>query len=99
LNRAVKRNSDHLPEDFMFQLTKVEHEILRCQIGISKNGDTASVQGGLRYMPVFKNKEFMLFIIVLLPKYSQYYGNFYFSNSDIDLDIRLSFQNHLLFLL
>ena len=51
LNRAVKRNSDRFPEDFMFQLTKVEHEILRCQFGISKNGDTTDGPGGRRYMP------------------------------------------------
>ena len=51
LNRAVKRNSERFPEDFMFQLTKVEHEILRCQIGISKNSDTIDGRGGRRYMP------------------------------------------------
>jgi hypothetical protein len=51
LNRAVKRNSDRFPEDFMFQLTKVEHEVLRYQIGISKNGDTTDGRGGRRYMP------------------------------------------------
>lgn len=51
LNRAVKRNNDRFPEDFMFQLTKVEHEVLRCQIGISKNVDTTDGRGGRRYMP------------------------------------------------
>lgn len=29
LNKAVKRNIDRFPEDFMFQLTKEESEILR----------------------------------------------------------------------
>jgi len=33
LNRAVRRNIERFPEDFMFQLTEIEHEILRCQIG------------------------------------------------------------------
>lgn len=32
LNQAVKRNIEHFPEDFMFQLTKGELEILRSQI-------------------------------------------------------------------
>ena len=32
LNQAVKRNQDHFPEDFMFQLTETEYEILRSQI-------------------------------------------------------------------
>lgn len=36
LNRAVKRNADRFPDDFMFQLTTEEHEALKCQIGISR---------------------------------------------------------------
>ncbi|MFH1884007.1 MAG: ORF6N domain-containing protein, partial [Planctomycetota bacterium] len=47
LVRAVKRNIERFPTDFMFQLTKAEYEIfLRCQIGISKES-----RGGRRYMP------------------------------------------------
>jgi ORF6N domain len=38
LNRAVKRNADRFPEDFMFQLTTDEVENLKCQIGISSFG-------------------------------------------------------------
>jgi glycerol-3-phosphate dehydrogenase len=46
LNKAVKRNSERFPDDFMFQLTKAEWENLRFQIG------TSSVQyGGRRFMP------------------------------------------------
>ena len=37
LNRAVKRNADRFPDDFMFQLTAEEHEALKCQIGISRD--------------------------------------------------------------
>jgi hypothetical protein len=37
LNRAVKRNILRFPGDFMFRLTKVEYENLRCQIGILDN--------------------------------------------------------------
>jgi len=36
LNRAVKRNEDRFPEDFVFQLTPEEAAALRCQSGISK---------------------------------------------------------------
>lgn len=32
LNQAVKKNLDRFPEDFMFQLTKDEYNILRSQI-------------------------------------------------------------------
>ncbi len=47
LNRAVKRNRDRFPEDFMFQLTVREmEEFLRCQIGTSNER-----RGGRRYRP------------------------------------------------
>lgn len=46
LNRAVKRNLDRFPEDFMFQLTDEETKSLRFQIGTSKTG-----RGGRRYSP------------------------------------------------
>ena len=45
LVRAVKRNIDRFPGDFMFQLTAEEWENLRCQIG------TSSSHGGRRYPP------------------------------------------------
>ena len=38
LNRAVKRNRDRFPDDFMFQLTAEEAASLRCQTGILKAG-------------------------------------------------------------
>jgi len=38
LNKAVKRNLERFPDDFMFQLTKDEAEALRFQIGMSKPG-------------------------------------------------------------
>ncbi len=46
LNKAVKRNLDRFPPDFMFQLTPEEAENLRFQIGIS-----SSDFGGRRYRP------------------------------------------------
>ena len=37
LKRAVKRNIERFPEDFMFQLSKEEYvELLRCQFGTLK---------------------------------------------------------------
>jgi hypothetical protein len=38
LNKAVKRNIDRFPVDFMFQLTKEEADSLRFQTGILKTG-------------------------------------------------------------
>ena len=41
LNRAVKRNLDRFPGDFMFQFTKEDWENLKCQIGISSSPSSA----------------------------------------------------------
>ena len=45
LKRQVRRNIERFPEDFMFELTKEEVEILRSQIGTSSHG-------GTRYTPM-----------------------------------------------
>ena len=47
LNKAVKRNRERFPEDFMFQLTAPEAKSLRFQIGMSNEGG----RGGRRYLP------------------------------------------------
>ena len=47
LNKAVKRNIDRFPQDFMFQLTKEEADSLRFQIGMSKKEG----RGSRRYLP------------------------------------------------
>jgi phage regulator Rha-like protein len=46
LNRAVRRNAEKFPSDFMFQLTGEEFDSLRCQTGTSNPG-----RGGRRYLP------------------------------------------------
>ncbi|MDQ6938892.1 MAG: ORF6N domain-containing protein [Verrucomicrobiota bacterium] len=46
LNRAVKRNRDRFPDDFMFQVSAGEWEDLRYQIGTS-----SSAHGGRRTCP------------------------------------------------
>ena len=46
LNKAVKRNLDRFPDDFMFQLTKAEWDHLIFQFGIS-----SFQHGGRRFMP------------------------------------------------
>ncbi len=54
LVRAMKRNIDRFPSDFMFQLTKDEFNDLRCQIGPSNLMSqfvTSSSRGGRRYSP------------------------------------------------
>lgn len=44
LKRAVRRNIERFPEDFMFELTENENEDLRCQ-------NCTSSWGGSRYSP------------------------------------------------
>lgn len=48
LNRAVRRNSDRFPEDFMFILTKEEVENWKCQFGTSNS----SLKQSLRKPPL-----------------------------------------------
>lgn len=45
LVRAMKRNLERFPDDFMFQLSRAEFDFLRCQTG------TSSQWGGRRYPP------------------------------------------------
>ena len=47
LNKAVRRNLDRFPEDFMFQLTKDESVSLTFQVGMSKPRG----RGGRRTLP------------------------------------------------
>jgi hypothetical protein len=51
LKRAVKRNIERFPEDFMFELTKQELEDWRCQFGC-QFGTSNGVKMGLRYLPM-----------------------------------------------
>ena len=45
LKQAVRRNIERFPQDFMFELTRLEFEILRSQI-------VTSSWGGIRYTPM-----------------------------------------------
>src|SRR6184192_2370540 len=47
LNRAVKRNTDRFPNDFVFQISSHEWENLKCQIG------TSSLEHGGRRRPPY----------------------------------------------
>ena len=47
LKRAVRRNIERFPSDFMFELTENEWNSLRCQFGTSNE----NTRGGIRYLP------------------------------------------------
>lgn len=58
LNRAVKRNIERFPQEFMVQLTEDEYYGIRPELSLSKNSDnlrfqngTSSDHGGRRYLP------------------------------------------------
>ena len=51
LNKAVKRNLDRFPIDFMFQLSVDEFENLKFQFGISSLDNSKSRWGGTRKLP------------------------------------------------
>ena len=46
LKRQVRRNINRFPEDFMFELTKIEYESLRSQFGTLKRGEHS------KYLPI-----------------------------------------------
>lgn len=54
LNQAMKRNADRFPQDFMFQLTAEEFQILKSQFvtsNLRSQHSTSSSWGGRRYPP------------------------------------------------
>ncbi len=58
INRAVKRNSDRFPDDFMFQISINEFDTLRSQIVTLntkdlrfQSGTSRLEHGGRRYLP------------------------------------------------
>ena len=52
LNKAVRRNLDRFPDDFMFQITTEEYEILMFQIGTSRSEPKVTSWGGRRKLPL-----------------------------------------------
>ena len=57
LNEQVKRNIERFPEDFMFQLTKGEHEILKSQIATSNLSENQNVAVSISQIATSKPKE------------------------------------------
>jgi hypothetical protein len=66
LNRAVNRNSDRFPQNFMFQLTEDEYQNLRFQNGTSSRDDSLRFQVG-----TLDNKEVLRSQIVISSLVSQ----------------------------
>ena len=60
LNKAVERNRNRFPEDFMYQLTRQEFANLKFQFG------TSSRHGGRRHMPYVFTQEGIAMLFSLL---------------------------------
>jgi hypothetical protein len=67
LNKAVKRNSDRFPEDFMFRLSAQETAVLTFQIGISKPRG----RGGRRNAPYVFTEQGVALLSSVLPSERQ----------------------------
>lgn len=77
LNQAVNRNLNRFLEYFCFQLTKLEYEKLRFQIGSTSSNNN---YGGRRYMPyVFTEQGIAMLYAVL--------------KSDVAVDISIKIMN------
>jgi len=63
LKRAIHRNIERFPEDFMFELSEIEYKSLRCQFGTLKRGEHT------KYLPyVFTEHGILMLSTVLNSK-------------------------------
>ena len=92
LNKAVKRNIDRFPEDFMFQLNEQEFQNLIFQSGISNWGGTRKIpfafteQGVAMLSGVLNSKRAITVNIQIMRMYSKMRES-QFANKDIQLKL------------
>jgi len=108
LKRAVRRNIERFPADFMFELSKTELENWRYQFGTSNSGDKM----GLRYAPfafteqgvamlssVLKSKKsvevniMIMRAFVMLRQHLSDYEDLKAKISKLEKEMNLKFQN------
>lgn len=68
LNQQVKRNANRFPEDFMFQLTKEEVELVKSQIATSPDTNFFTGQGGGRRKPPYAFTEQGIYMLAAVLK-------------------------------
>ncbi|MBR3362787.1 MAG: ORF6N domain-containing protein [Bacilli bacterium] len=78
INQVVKRNLKRFPENFCFQLTKIEYENLKSQFVISNNNK--SIRGGNRFLPYAFTEHGVMMLSGLL-------------KSDIAAEVNISIRN------
>lgn len=89
LKRAVKANMNRFPEDFMFELTKEEFEILRCRNFTSKG------RGGTRYMPYAFTQEGVAMLSGLLRSDVAVQANIFIMRAFVKMRTTLAFAERL----
>lgn len=85
LKRAVKANMNRFPEDFMFELTKEEFDILRCRNFTSKG------RGGTRYMPYSFTQEGVAMLSGLLRSDVAVQANIFIMRAFVKMRTTLAF--------
>ena len=78
LKRAVKANQNRFPEDFMFELTKEEFDVLRCRNFTTKG------RGGTRYMPYAFTQEGVAMLSGLLRSEVAVQANIFIQISELN---------------
>lgn len=66
LKRQVKRNIERFPDDFMFELTKAENDLLRSQFGTLKRGEHS------KYLPYVFTEQGVAMLSSVLNSKMQY---------------------------
>jgi len=90
LNEQVKRNSGRFPNDFMFQLTRDETEILKSQNATSSKG-----HGGRRYLPYAFTEHGTVMLASVLNSAISIEANIYIVRAFIKLRELLSSQKEI----
>jgi hypothetical protein len=90
LNQSVKRNIDRFPEDFMFQLSKQEFEILISQIVISSSENN---RGGLRKLPFAFSEQGVAMLSGLLKSKKAVATNIAIMRTFVEIRKMVSFQS------
>ena len=85
LKRAVKANMNRFPEDFMFELTKEEFDILRFRNFTSKG------RGGTRYMPYAFTQEGVAMLSGLLRSDVAVQANIFIMRAFVKMRTTLAF--------
>ena len=90
LNQSVKRNIDRFPEDFMFQLSKQEFEILISQFVISSSENN---RGGLRKLPFAFSEQGVAMLSGLLKSKKAVATNIAIMRTFVEIRKMVSFQS------